>query len=124
VAVFVIDEDMHRSVSEVLTHLGHGHTAIDIRDMEMRGESDEAIFRFAQKHKAALLSGDIGFARNVRFAKSEHYGIVVVRFPNCSEVSRSARSLRTFAPQPLAEHVRKDRCQCGTRDSSRRRPAV
>src|SRR2546427_8483442 len=73
---------MHRSVSEVLSHLGHGHTAIDIRDMEMRGESDEAIFRFAQKHKAALLSGDIGFARNVRFAKSEHYGIVVVRFPN------------------------------------------
>src|SRR2546427_2072437 len=51
-------------------------------------------------------------------------GIVESDFMICSEVSRSARSLRTFAPQPLAEHVRKDRCQCGTRDSSRRRPAV
>src|SRR6266516_4253022 len=98
---------MHRSVSEVLTHLGH--TAIDIRDVEMRGESDEAIFRFAQKHKAALLSGDIGFARNVRFAKSEHYGIVVVRFPNelstTSINAQLAKALKNLSDQDYAGNV-------------------
>ncbi|OGZ97904.1 MAG: hypothetical protein A3J10_01710 [Candidatus Sungbacteria bacterium RIFCSPLOWO2_02_FULL_54_10] len=76
----VIDEDIHRSLAEVLRSLGHQTT--DVRDIGLRGKPDEDIFRFAQEQGAVLLSGDLGFANVVHFPLGSHHGIIILRFPN------------------------------------------
>ncbi len=77
---FVIDEDLPRSTGQMLLPLDH--IVFDIRDHGLRGSSDETIFRFAQKHKAILLTADMGFSSIITFSLRKHYGIIVLRFPN------------------------------------------
>jgi len=79
-ARLVIDEDMPRSTSVAL--VGEGHAVKDVRDHGYRGAGDEEIYRFAQKEKAILLTGDLGFGNILKFSLGQHFGIVVARFPN------------------------------------------
>lgn len=79
-ALFLIDEDMNRSVAEVLRRLGH--QVKDVRDEGLRGRSDAAIFQFAQQHQAVILTADLDFSDTVRFPLGSHHGIVIARFPN------------------------------------------
>ncbi len=79
-ALFLIDEDIHRSVVKVLEKLGH-HVK-DARDEGLRGRSDDEIFRFAQIHKAVILTADLDFSDTIRFPLGSHHGIVILRFPN------------------------------------------
>ena len=76
----VIDEDLPRSLSDTLTSLGF--VAFDIRDTQFRGKTDDLIFLFAQRNKAVLFSGDLGFSNILTFPLETHYGIVILRFPN------------------------------------------
>lgn len=76
----VIDEDLHRSLAIPLSTLGF--KVFDIRDHGLRTKPDEEIFKFAQKKKAVLFSGDLGFSNTNVFSLGRHYGIVVLRFPN------------------------------------------
>jgi len=76
----VIDEDLHRSLGKTLTSLGF--IIFDIRDLGMRGKSDDTIYRFAQKKKSVLFSADLGFSNTIRYPLGTHYGIVILRFPN------------------------------------------
>ncbi len=85
-AIFLIDEDMPRSTAKEL--IKAGYQALDVRDIGLRGQSDDKIFAYAQKHKAILLSADLGFANTVRFPIGSHNGIIVLRFPN--EISTGA----------------------------------
>jgi predicted nuclease of predicted toxin-antitoxin system len=61
---FVIDEDMPRSTARALAE--RGFECLDIRDYGLRGKSDKEIFEFAQREKAILLTGDMGFS-NILF---------------------------------------------------------
>ena len=79
-ATIVVNEDIHRSVIEPLERLGH--QVLDVRDHGLCGATDQEIFSFAQQHKAALLTGDLGFANLLTFPLGSHYGIIVARFPN------------------------------------------
>lgn len=76
----VVDEDLSRSLGLMLQKLEH--EVFDIRDYGLRGSPDEDIFIFAQKQKAVLFSGDLGFANTLKFPIGSHCGIVVLRFPN------------------------------------------
>ncbi len=76
----VIDEDIHRSLTIVLSSLGF--KVFDIRDHHLRGKPDDVIFEFAQKHKAVLFTGDLGFSNILHFPPGKHHGIVILRFPN------------------------------------------
>lgn len=76
----VIDEDLHRSFSKILSSLNL--KVFDIRDHSLRGEQDDKIFAFAQKKKAVLFSADLGFSNILRFPLGKHYGICILRFPN------------------------------------------
>lgn len=102
-AVIVLDEDMHRSAARVLERLGH--RVIDIRDRGLRGKSDDEIFRYAQRHKAVLLTGDLDFANTLRFAVGSHHGIVIARFPTELSTTRInaelAKSLRGLTDAEL-----------------------
>lgn len=79
-ATIVVDEDMHRSVKEPLRQLGH--RVLDVRDHGLRGASDQEVFAFAQQQRAALLTGDLGFANLLAFPLGAHYGVIIARFPN------------------------------------------
>jgi len=82
---FVIDEDMPRSTAPALRT--KGYEALDVRDFGLRGKSDDEVFKFAQKEKAIVLTGDLGFGNILQFPLGSHSGIVVAHFPN--EVSTS-----------------------------------
>lgn len=76
----VIDEDLNRSFSTVLSSLGF--TPLDVRDQGLRGASDDAVFSFSLKKKAVLFSGDLGFANTLMYQVKGHCGIVILRYPN------------------------------------------
>ncbi len=80
----VIDEDLPRSLADTLPDLGF--TVFDIRDHGLRGSGDAQIFTFAQKQKAVLFSGDLGFSNIIAFPLGKHNGICVLRFPNEASV--------------------------------------
>jgi predicted nuclease of predicted toxin-antitoxin system len=72
---FIIDEDMPRSTARVLRT--EGYEALDVRDLGLRGESDDRIFKFAQKEKTIILTGDLGFGNLLHFPVGSHSGIVI-----------------------------------------------
>lgn len=74
----LIDEDLHRSIKEIFQKLEF--TVFDVRDVGLRGRSDQAIFNWAQKKNAIIVSADLDFANEVDFP--EHKGIIILRFPN------------------------------------------
>ncbi|OGY49286.1 MAG: hypothetical protein A3D39_00460 [Candidatus Buchananbacteria bacterium RIFCSPHIGHO2_02_FULL_39_17] len=76
----VIDEDLHRSLADVLKQLGF--QIFDVRDHGLRGQSDEKVYAFAQKKKAVLFSADLGFSNILSFPIGTHQSIVILRFPN------------------------------------------
>lgn len=76
----VIDEDLPRSFTFVLSSLGF--TPFDVRDHDLRGHFDNEIFDFALSKKAVLFSADLGFANTLTYPIGSHYGIVILRFPN------------------------------------------
>ncbi len=96
----VIDEDMPRSTAKVLK--AKGHEALDVRDCGLRGKSDDEIFKFAQKEKAVILTGDLGFGNLLHFPIGSHSGIVIAHFPN--QVSTSELNNQIIkAFEPLSE---------------------
>ena len=82
---FVIDEDMPRSTAKLL--IANGFDALDVRDCGLRGKDDTAVFEFAQKNEAILLTGDLGFGNLLHFPVGTHSGIFIAHFPN--EISSS-----------------------------------
>ncbi len=76
----VIDEDLHKSLINVLSNLGFN--VFDIRNYDLRGKSDEEIFKFAKDNKAVLFSADLGFSNILDFPLGSHNGIVIFRFSN------------------------------------------
>ncbi len=76
---FLVDEDMPRSTAAMLREAGH--YAEDVRDVGLRGCSDQEVFDYAQSQGAILVTADKGFANVLRFPLGSHSGIIVVRVP-------------------------------------------
>jgi predicted nuclease of predicted toxin-antitoxin system len=77
---FLIDEDMPRSTAKLLRQAGF--ECLDVRDTELRGKKDDAVYQRAQKQERVIISGDLGFANSLRYPLGTHKGIVIARFPN------------------------------------------
>ncbi len=77
---FVIDEDMPRSTTKTLQE--QGYEVKDIRDYGLRGEEDNKIFQFAQENQSVIITEDIDFGNIIKFPLGNHYGIIIVHFPN------------------------------------------
>lgn len=77
---FLVDEDLPRSLSREL--LAAGFSSQDVRDVGLRGKSDDEIFHYASTHRLTLLTGDLGFGNILRYPLGQHHGIVVARLPN------------------------------------------
>ncbi len=98
---FVIDEDLPRSTGVMLRELGH--TVFDVRDVGLRGSPDEAVFRFAQKHKAVLITADLGFALLLRFWRGKHNGVIILRFPSALSNTKMNNLIATYLPLVIKE---------------------
>lgn len=77
---FLIDEDLPRSMVRELN--AAGYCADDIRDLGLRGQSDDKIYKYAQKNGAVLITADLGFANILRFPVGSNKGIILLRMPN------------------------------------------
>lgn len=88
----VFDEDVPRAFAAEFT--GRGFAVIHLRDTELRGASDEAVFRFAAERGALLLTGDLGFTNQHRFDLSRIVGLIVNRLPQGISLPERVRELR------------------------------
>jgi predicted nuclease of predicted toxin-antitoxin system len=78
--IFLVDEDLPRSVNHILRQ--YGHEAIDVRDIGLRGARDQVIAAYAQKHNLCLLSCDTGFSDIRKYPPATYSGIVVLHLPS------------------------------------------
>ena len=62
---FVIDEDMPRSTGRILQERGCEVRAI--RDYDLCGAKDDAIYQFAQDKQTVFITADIGFSNILRY---------------------------------------------------------
>ncbi len=88
---FLVDEDMPRSTAPLLRQ--EGHEADDVRDVGLRGHSDQEVFDHAQQQGATLVTADKGFSNILRFPLGSHAGIVVVRVPDILSTARVNKEL-------------------------------
>ena len=77
--LFLVDEDLPGSTNSMLRR--HGHKAIDVRDIGLRGASDAEIAVYTQERGLCLLTGDMGFADIRNYSPGQYPGIVVLRLP-------------------------------------------
>ena len=82
---YLVDEDLPRSLARSLRE--EGIDTADVRDVGLRGCSDEEILEYAVQESRAVLTADVGFGNILRFALGEHCGILLARFPNEVSVS-------------------------------------
>lgn len=106
-ARLLVDEALPRSL---VRHLREGgYEADDVRDVGLRGQPDEQIFREAQHRSAILITSDLDFTNPVRFPPQSHEGLIILRLPNLLSASRLAqevlRSLREVSLAALAHTV-------------------
>jgi len=80
VARFLVDESLPRRATRELTNAGHDAT--DVRDVGLRGASDEAVLARAVAEDRIVASADLDFANALRFPPSSHRGVVVLRLPD------------------------------------------
>jgi len=77
---FLVDEDMPKSTTQTLRSIGF--ETFDVRDVALRGKSDDEIFAFAQGNRAVLVTADMGFGNLLRYPLGSHAGIIIVHYPN------------------------------------------
>jgi len=91
---FLVDEDLPRAVDNLLKQ--HGHEAVDVRDIGLRGAKDAEIARYAQSQKLCILSGDLGFSDIRKYPPSEYAGLVVIRIHRGATASFIVGLLESF----------------------------
>ena len=77
---FLIDEDLPRSTGRILSE--KGFHVVDVRDIGLRGATDEDIFQKAIQIKATIITADVGFANMAYLSHISHYGLILLRVPN------------------------------------------
>jgi predicted nuclease of predicted toxin-antitoxin system len=95
---FLIDEDLPRSVGNLVRQ--YGHDALDVRDIGLRGARDADIAAHAKKHGLCLLTCDTGFADIRNYPPEKYSGIIVLRLPAKATSSTILNLLKSLLVQP------------------------
>ncbi|MFQ5507112.1 MAG: DUF5615 family PIN-like protein [Planctomycetota bacterium] len=56
--------------------------AEDVRDIGLRGATDDRVLAYARAEDLVIISRDLGFANTLTIPLGSHAGIVVCRLPN------------------------------------------
>ena len=106
-ARLLIDEALPRALARRLR--AAGYEAEDVRDLGLRGQSDERIFQEAQQQSAILITPDRDFTNILRFPPQAHRGLIFLRLPNHLSVEqlvdRVLRGLQEVSLESLARTV-------------------
>ena len=76
---FLIDEDLPRSIDDLLRR--YGHKAIDVRDIGLRGAKDSQIASYAQSKSLYLVTGDFDFSNIRNYPPAQYAGLIVLGIP-------------------------------------------
>lgn len=87
-ASFLVDESLPRAVTRALA--AAGQDVVDVRDVGLRGSSDDQVFSRAQAEGRVLVSADLDFANALRFPPATHAGIVVTRLSDLASTAAAA----------------------------------
>ena len=99
----LVDEDLPKSLSKFLR--GKGFDVWDIREVGLRGASDEQVLEFAISKKALIITGDIGFGSIRRFT-GYHYGIFVGRIPRELPVNKQIQIIWSCLEKLLEQDLK------------------
>ena len=92
---FLVDASLPRSAAAVLRELGHD--AVDVRDIGLRGATDDVIAEHARLNQLALITRDFDFADIRNYPPADYAGIVVLELPNHATGAQVVKALETFA---------------------------
>jgi predicted nuclease of predicted toxin-antitoxin system len=94
---FLVDEDLPRSVAALIR--SYGHEALDVRDVGLRGATDQQIAAYARSQQLALVTGDLDFADVRNYPPRDFAGLVVLRLPRDATARFIVRLLDEFLQQ-------------------------
>lgn len=94
---FLIDEDLPRSVGDLLRR--YGHEAVDVRDIGLRGAKDSQIAFYAQNKSLCIVTGDFDFSDIRNYPPKEYAGIVVLSIPKDATAPFILNLLEAFLQQ-------------------------
>lgn len=77
---FLVDEDLPRPMTPAL--LAAGFPAEDVRDVGLRGKTDEEVLDYARVRDETVLTADRAFGSTLRFPLGSHKAIIVIRYPD------------------------------------------
>ncbi len=77
---FLLDEDLSPRSAEFLRTLGHN--AVHVREVGLKGGTDQAVMVFARAEGRVLVTRDRDFADIRRYPPGSHPGILRLRIPH------------------------------------------
>ncbi|MDP3935089.1 MAG: DUF5615 family PIN-like protein [Candidatus Giovannonibacteria bacterium] len=75
--LFLLDENLSPHLAIWLRHLGY--TAKAVRETNLKGRSDEDVVKWAQKHKAVILTSDLDFGEFFYGKNLGAFGVIILR---------------------------------------------
>lgn len=94
---FLIDEDLPRSTADLVRH--HGHEAVDVRDIGLRGAKDPQIARYVQDEQLCLITADYDFADVRNYPPDRYAGILILDTPRNATARYINQLLDSFLNQ-------------------------
>ena len=71
---FLLDENISPKTAQFLKELGH--YAIHVREVNLKGASDDKIFEYAKQHGLLLITIDRDFGNIMDYPPGTHHGII------------------------------------------------
>lgn len=74
---FLVDESLSPLLASFLRNLGYD--AFAVREVDLRGKSDEEIVSFCKRNKRVILTNDLDFGQIFYFKEMGEIGVVLLR---------------------------------------------
>ena len=86
---FLVDENMPRSLVQMIRDLGH--TASDVRDEGLQGRLDDEVLALATASDAIIITRDRGIANDRNWPAQFTAGVILVRLPQDLPPARTSQ---------------------------------
>lgn len=90
---FLLDANIPYSIRQIFDG---DDVALHVRDLGLSDAADAAVFAYAVREKAVLITRDLDFGNILLFSPRDHYGIIVLKVPPSYHATDIMRILRAF----------------------------
>lgn len=94
---FLIDANLPRSTAVTLQ--GHGHDAVDVRDVGLRNAEDSQIASYARRGGLCIITRDLDFSDIRIYPPQDYYGLVILYVPGNATYRQILQLLEEFLQQ-------------------------